>query len=140
MTELLPREKILREHNGINLIIDNSDSSFPRESDVVEGILKTMRYLADNYQVLQNDDIECYGANLGDVQTILCDTSIAYDEFLIMDSNQESITIEVVTPEVAECNDRDFLRDDEQLNDYELGKTWSYYTPLNGTEYYYRLL
>ena len=144
MKELLPTKKLSIEYGGINLVVDNSGSSYSLNSDEVDNILVTMQYLADNYNVLKNDDknddIQCYNTDLDNIKSIECDTASAVDEFYIVDSNNNSISIEVVTAEVAERNDRDFLRDDEQLNDYKLGKTWSYYTPLNGTEYYYRLL
>lgn len=140
MKELLPTKKLSIEYGGIDLVVDNSGSSYSLNSDEIDNILVTMQYLADNYNVLKNDDIQCYNTDLDNIKSIECDTASAVDEFYIVDGNNNSISIEVVTAEVAERNDRDFLRDDEQLNDYELGKTWSYYTPLNGTEYYYRLL
>lgn len=140
MKELLPTKKLSVEYGGINLVVDNSNSSYSLNSDEINNILVTMQYLADNYNVLKNDDIQCYNTNLDDIKSIECDTASAVDEFYIVDGNNNSISIEVVTGDVAERNDRDFLDNEEQLNDYELGKTWSYYTPLNGTEYYYRLL
>ena len=142
MQELKPQEKYTETaENGIVLQIENTsqiDYIVPVE-DIKEA-LTTMRYLVNNYEVLENEDIKVYETDIHNIRAILCDPSWATDEFLIVDTNNNTIEIEVVTAEVAERNDRDFLRDDEQLNDYELGKTWSYYTPLNGTEYYYRLL
>lgn len=142
MQELKPQEKYTETaENGIVLQIENTsqiDYIVPVE-DIKEA-LTTMRYLVNNYEVLENEDIKVYETDIHNIRAILCDPSWATDEFLMVDTNNNTIEIEVVTAEVAERNDRDFLRDDEQLNDYELGKTWSYYTPLNGTEYYYRLL
>lgn len=139
MKELLPKKKLSVEYGGINLVVDNSNSSYSLNANEVDNILVTMQYLADNYNVLKNDDIQCYNTNLDDVKSIECDTANAVDEFYIVDGNNNSVSVEVVTADVAERNDRDFLKD-EQVEEYELGKIWSYYLPLNGTEYYYRLL
>ena len=53
---------------------------------------------------------------------------------------ENSILVEVVTEKVAKSNDKDFLSY-EELKDYEVGGTNSYYKKLgeiNGTTYYYR--
>ena len=142
MQELKPQEKYTETaENGIVLQIENtSQLGYVVSGDEIEEALTTMRYLVNNYKVLGNDDIKAYETDIHNIRAILCDPSWAIDEFLIVDTNNNTIEIEVVTADVAERNDRDFLRGDEQHNDYELGGAWSYYTPLNGTEYYYRLL
>ena len=58
-------------------------------------------------------------------------------------SSEEDIYLEVVTKEVAESNDRDFLsnKSEEELKDYYVGDgDYSYYTKLAGTEYYFRFM
>lgn len=142
MQELKPQEKYMETaENGIVLQIENtSQIGYVIPVEDIKEALTTMRYLVNNYKVLENDDIKAYETDIHNIRAILCDPSQAVDEFLIVDTNNNSISIEVVTADVAERNDRDFLRGDEQQKDYELGGAWSYYAPLNGTEYYYRLL
>lgn len=77
---------------------------------------------------------------------ILVDLDSANDEFYVgrIGSNaQEDIYLEVVTKEVAESNDRDFLSDlsVEERKQYSLADgVYSYYTKLADTEYYFRFM
>lgn len=142
MRELKQLEKCTETtESGIVLQVENiSQAGYVVPAEDVEVALTTMRYIANNYKVLKDDDIKVYETDIHNIRAILCYPSQAVDEFYILDDNNNSISIEVVPADIAECNDRDFLVDKEQLNDYKLGEIWSYYTPLNGTEYYYRLL
>ena len=142
MQELKPQEKYTETaENGIVLQIENtSQIGYIVPVEDIKEALTTMRYLVNNYEVLENEDIKVYETDIHNIRAILCDPSQAVDEFLIVDTNNNSISVEVVTADVAERNDRDFLRGNEQQEDYELGGAWSYYIPLNGTGYYYRLL
>lgn len=77
------------------------------------------------------------------VQEVMCDIDNAYDEFYILKENGEFLSnawckVEVVTKEVAENNDKDFL-DDEELGEYELGGNLSYYDKLDD-KYYFKFM
>lgn len=82
---------------------------------------------------------------------ITVDFSNALDEFYLENSCDEegaysgSIPLEVVTKEVAEGNDKDWLRGDTMYSDeekktYKVGEVLSDYTKLGDTEYYFKFL
>ena len=75
--------------------------------------------------------------------TVNLDTDI--EEFYVQTTYlEEDLHIEVVTKEVAEANDKDFLRSEyyELINNggYEVGDDNSYYTQIADTDFYYREL
>lgn len=77
---------------------------------------------------------------------ISVDLDSANDEFYIgkeASFRMTDIYLEVVTKDIAENNDRDFLSDksEEELKDYYVGDgDYSYYTKLADTEYYFRFM
>lgn len=87
-----------------------------------------------------------------EVDTILCDEDQAIDEFYLL-GNEDLIIgrygYELVTKEVAEANEEEWLRDvaytDEDRASYKLGEVMSLYLKLpelspKGVQYYLRLL
>lgn len=89
------------------------------------------------------------------VQAIEIDLNNTGDEFyLVLDTEIETVEggkglrnltdaihVEVVTKEIAEENDRDFLRgeyNDLVESDYEVGDDNSYYKQIGDTNFYYR--
>lgn len=131
--------------------IFESDNIACREYGQTAGdILRKMYAIEDNLEFLIDTLVEQYPQGKVDkyymYSQILCDLDSANDEFYIgrIGSNaQEDIYLEVVTKEVAEGNDRDFLSDKsvEELKDYYVGDgDYSYYTKLADTEYYFRFM
>lgn len=77
------------------------------------------------------------------VRSIEIDLSSADDEFYIMDKEGNVLyVIEFVTQDVAIMNDKDFNSDltCTEQKDYELGKVFSYYTVIQGSNYAFREL
>ena len=97
-----------------------------------------------------------YTLNKENVKSITVDLNLAYDEFYIETKEpvitqyidgepkyENSISIEVVHEEIAEMNDRDFLRGEYNEDTYKVGEADSYYAlvgEVNGVKYYYREL
>jgi hypothetical protein len=81
------------------------------------------------------------------IDELQCDLDNAYDEFYLLYNNQylDNICchIEVVTPEVAEENDREWLRDsaytDEDRASYKLCEVMSDYSKLSD-KYYFKFM
>ena len=82
--------------------------------------------------------------------SIIVDLDMAYDEFYIefdepietskggtIQNKSYTLHLEVVTKDVAEENDRDFLGADF-TDSYKVGENDSYYLPIPNTKYYYR--
>ena len=113
-------------------------------------ILRKMYAIEDNLEFLIDTLVEQYPQDKVDkyymYSQILCDLDSANDEFYIgrIGSNaQEDIYLEVVTKDIAESNDRDFLSDlsVEERKQYSLADgVYSYYTKLADTEYYFRFM
>ena len=112
-------------------------------------ILKKMYAIEDNLEFLvttlkeQYPNDETYPMHIYD--QILCDLDSANDEFYIRRTAScgiQDIYLEVVTKDIAESNDRDFLSGDtEALENYSLADgDYSYYTKLADTEYYFRFM
>lgn len=133
--------------------IFESDNIICREYGETAGeILKKMYAIEDNLKFLLATLVEQYPKDKSKVypsytyDQILCVMDSANDEFYIgrTGSNaQEDIYLEVVTKDIAESNDRDFLSDKskEELKDYYVGDgDYSYYTKLADTEYYFRFM
>lgn len=77
------------------------------------------------------------------VRSIEVDLSSADDEFYIMDKEGNVLyVIEFVTQDVAIMNDKEFNSDLSctERKDYELGKVFSYYTVIQGSNYAFREL
>lgn len=81
------------------------------------------------------------------INELQCDLDNAYDEFYFL-SNGEYLNnicchIEVVTPEVAEENDREILKfqdfTDEDRKSYKLGEVMSMYSKLDD-KYYFKFM
>ena len=116
----------------------------------VGNILSKMYAIEDNLEFLIDTLVEQYPQDKVDkyymYSQILVDLDSANDEFYIgrVGSNaQEDIYLEVVTKDIAESNDRDFLSDlsVEELKSYSLADGInSYYTKLADTEYYFRFM
>ena len=77
---------------------------------------------------------------------VLIDIDMAYDEFYLMYDKDKSLpgsccSIEVVTKEVAESNDKDMdAVGDEDEKNYKVGEILSYYRKLGDSGYYFRFL
>ena len=103
--------------------------------DSMEFLIKTMKE--------QYPDSEPLPSHMYD--QILVDLDSANDEFYVglsEPNSEEDIYLEVVTKEVAESNDRDFISGNiEALKNYSLADgVYSYYTKLADTEYYFRFM
>ena len=132
--------------------IFETENGFCREhGKTISDIMEKMYVIEDNLEFLTKTLIEQYPNEKHKVSKnysysqILCDLDSANDEFYIgkAGSNpQEDIYLEVVTKEIAEDNDREFLRDisEEELKTYKLGEVLSYYTKLADTDYYFRFM
>ena len=135
----------IQADNGIELVIEGMKpytGSMASEEDVKYALLVILRKLdviANNYKKLAGKGIAVYRTDLDNVTQIVCDMREAYDEFGICCKNGNAITIELVTEEVAIKNDMEFLTL-EEVEQYELGKTMSYYTDFFGTGYWYKLM
>lgn len=112
-------------------------------------ILRKMYAIEDSIEFLveemkkQYPDSEPFPSHMYD--QILVDLDSANDEFYVglsEPSSEEDIYLEVVTKEVAESNDRDFVSGNiEALENYSLADgVYSYYTKLADTEYYFRFM
>ena len=75
---------------------------------------------------------------------VLVDIDCAYDEFYLMHDKDNFLpnscnSVEVVTKEVAESNDRDMDATEDEEN-YKVGEGLSYYRGLGDSGYYFRFL
>lgn len=77
---------------------------------------------------------------------VLIDIDMAYDEFYLMYDKDKFLpnsccSVEVVTKEVAEFNDRDMdAVGDEDEKNYQVGEILSHYRKLGDSGYYFRFL
>lgn len=127
-----------------------TDNNFCREYGTnVSEIIEKMYVIEDNLDFLLKEYEKQYPNEITttrihqftNTKEILCDLDSANDEFYFYENDLEnSIYIEVVTKEIAELNDKDFLRGEEEQDNYKLGETYSYYTKLADTEYYFRFM
>lgn len=130
-------------------IFESNNIACREYGETAGDILRKMYAIEDSMEFLIDTLVEQYPQNKVDkyymYSQILVDLDSANDEFYIgrIGSNaQEDIYLEVVTKEVAESNDRDFLSGDvEALENYSLADgVYSYYTKLADTEYYFRFM
>ena len=127
-----------------SLNYDESSTIYNRMSHVVlhlNRIQEVAREQARNQEEIKEAD-ELY--NVDEVQ---CDLDNAFDEFYLL-SNDKYLPntcchIEVVTPEVAEENDKVWLNDinytDEDRASYRLGEVMSDYSKLDD-KYYFKFM
>lgn len=84
--------------------------------------------------------------NPKDIERICLDLNDQYDEYGLLNYDGEwENQIEVVTKEVAEENDRDFVNEEngyskDDIDSYEVGSCLSVYKKLGESDYYYREL
>ena len=110
--------------------------------DNIKFIYETLEKQYPKDEVLKENGVDNLAYN---TQNIVVDLENANDEFYLEHENgTEYVTVEVVTREVAEENDREFLRDihytEEDRDSYVLGEVMSDYTKLGGTEYYFKFM
>ena len=130
-----------------------TENHFCREQDdkTIAEMLKKMYAIEDNldflceeYQKQFPNEISSAVLNVFLGDTITVDMDSANDEFLI-ERGDSYVHLEVVTKQIAEDNDHDFLSDvsSQELkeNNYEVGDgNYSYYTKLSDTDYYFRFM
>ena len=130
--------------------IFESDNIACREYGQVAGdILRKMYAIEDNLEFLTTELEKQYPESTVfpyfQYDRILVDLDSANDEFYVGrtgSNTREDIYLEVVTKEIAESNDRDFVSGNmEALENYSLADgVYSYYTKLADTEYYFRFM
>ena len=106
-------------------------------------IFSKMYAIEDNLEFIARTLLKQYPNDpaLGKIDNIALDLDNSNDEFYLQsDIFNSSAHLEVVTADIAESNDRDFLDDDEQ-DKYSLEKgILSIYTKLADTNYYFRFM
>ena len=110
--------------------------------DNMKFIYETLEKQYPNDEVLKENEVSMLVYN---TQNIVVDLGNANDEFYLEHENgTEYVTMEVVTKEIAEENDREWLRDvhytDEDRKSYVVGEVMSDYTKLGSTEYYFKFM
>lgn len=127
-------------------------------SKKMQALVNNMYYITFTKNIYNSNNmlIGCEKFELADLRAnpigIIVDLDMAYDEFYIeFDEPIETIMggtiqnkgyllgLEIVTKEVAESNDKEFLGADF-TDSYEVGTNNSYYLPIPNTEYFYREL
>lgn len=128
------------------LLIKDKMKSIVKNIDTVK---KTAKSNADNSRAVDStgkslkDREQKEIKELDKIEIIELDTSWAMDEFLFRYADDSILpnsccSIEVVTKEVAEGNDKDFDATTEE--DYKVGEGLSYYRKLGDSGYYFRFL
>ena len=137
------------------------DKVFTR--DEVQEMLYKARAIAENLDVLEKQayqegketQAEIDGKPMNEqwiqdskeipnTKRILIDIDCAYDEFYLMHDRDNLLpnscnSVEVVTKEVAESNDRDMDATEDEEN-YKVGEGLSYYRELGDSGYYFRFM
>jgi len=137
------------------------DKVFTR--DEVQEMLYKARAIAENLDVLEKQayqegketQAEIDGKPMNEqwiqdskeipnTKRILIDIDCAYDEFYLMHDKDNLLpnscnSVEVVTKEVAESNDRDMDATEDEEN-YKVGEGLSYYRELGDSGYYFRFM
>ena len=137
------------------------DKVFTR--DEVQEMLYKARAIAENLDVLEkqayqegkdtqaeidgkpvNEQWVQESKEIPDTKRILIDIDCAYDEFYLMHDKDNLLpnscnSVEVVTKEVAESNDRDMDATEDEEN-YKVGEGLSYYRELGDSGYYFRFM
>jgi gamma-glutamylcyclotransferase (GGCT)/AIG2-like uncharacterized protein YtfP len=111
------------------------------DNKIYDEIFNKAQALIDNLDELQDFDIEKGSITADGVDRIEIDVQNQLDEFFIYmnEKRQASESIEVVTKEIAESNDKDWLSC-YGIDDYRVGEVNSDYKKLGDSEYYYRFL
>ena len=127
------------------LLIKDKMKSIKKNIDTVKKIAKSnadnSRAVDSNGKSLKNREQKEI-KELDKIEIIELDTSWAMDEFLFRYADDSILpnsccSIEVVTKEVAEDNDKDF---DATEEGYKVGEGLSYYRKLGDSGYYFRFL
>lgn len=93
-----------------------------------------------------NEQYKQDSKEIPNTRRVLIDIDCAYDEFCLMYDKDKFLpnsccSVEVVTKEVAESNDRDMdAVGDEDEKNYRVGEILSYYRKLGDSGYYFRFL
>ena len=139
------------------------DKVFTR--DEVQEMLNKAQAITENLDVLQrqaykegedthaiiddkplNEQFMQDSKEIPNTRRVLIDIDMAYDEFYLMYDKDKFLpnsccSVEVVTKEVAESNDRDMdAVGDEDEKNYKVGEILSYYRKLGDSGYYFRFL
>ena len=117
-----------------------------KKFEVIEEHIHDMEFhktLYENGRITGSEEFKIIPTNNVEEITVDLDTDI--EEFYVQTTYlEEDLHIEVVTKEVAEANDKDFLRSEyyELINNggYEVGDDNSYYTQIADTDFFYREL
>lgn len=103
-------------------------------------IYDKIKAIINNLDKLCDYDIEAGKYTKDNVRYVEVDLEWQFDEFFIAPEDEDNIeVIEVVTKEIAESNDKDWLRSYE-LDEYRVGEVNSNYKKLGDSDYYYRFL
>ena len=127
---------------------------FGEVSKKMYAIANNLGFVLDQMRVQFPDDEELYGIPASEplcnyiygIDQIVVDFHNATDEFYVEQTNTNiCIHIEVVTKEVAEGNDQDWLRGDNRFSNeekatYKVGEILSDYRKLADTEYYFKFM
>ena len=139
------------------------DKVFTR--DEVQEMLNKAQAIAENLDVLErqaylegeetqaeidgkplNEQYMQDSKEIPNTRRVLVDIDCAYDEFYLMYDKDKFLpnsccSVEVVTKEVAESNDKDMdAVGDEDEKNYKVGEILSYYRKLGDSGYYFRFL
>ena len=133
-------------------VIESNNLLCREHGEVVSEIMEKMYAIEDNLDFLSeeyqkqfpNEVTSVLLYTFSNTNQISVDLCSANDEFYI-ESADNTVFLEVVTKEIAEMNDHDFLSDvsteDLKKENYEVGDgNYSYYTKLADTDYYFRFM
>lgn len=132
-------------------VIKSNNTLCREHGDTISEIMEKMyaiednlKFLVDTYQKQYPDERTSELLSIMCADQISVDLCSANDEFYVENGNKD-LYLEVVTKEVAEMNDHDFLYDvsaeDLKKENYYLGDgNYSYYTKLADTDYYFRFM
>ena len=131
-------------------VIDLKDRKYPEcaiidDNKIYDDIFDKAQALIDNLDELYDFDIEKGSITASKVQHIELDVQDQWDEFYIIMSYhpEKSYAVEIVTKETAIENDMDWKdgwEDEFKEDEYKVGGSFSSYTKLGKSEYYYRFL
>lgn len=131
--------KYIIENN--NLLCREYGTTISEIMEKMYAIEDNLEFLVDTYKKQFPDEITSELFSIIYADQISIDLCNANDEFYVENGNN-NLYLEVVTEEVAEMNDHDFLSNKsvEELKTYKVGETLSYYTKLADTDYYFRFM
>lgn len=129
-------------------IIENNNLLCREHGTTISEIMEKMYAIEDNIEFIVGEYIRQFPKEVTPqlfsvlhADQISVDICSANDEFYI-ENGAEFLYLEVVSKEIAEMNDHDFLSNKsvEELKTYKVGETLSYYTKLTDTDYYFRFM